>query len=896
MEEIKIYSPQKQLIVDEVGDDSFLQLAMMSDHKVTIVVETPYPINFTVGCYLDFQGIRYTIRAKSDIQKDGNRRLEYTIVFESPQADSYKRTVRNPADKKLKFPFTASPKEHLELIVWNLNQISPGWQVGEYIEAPQSLVSYNHTKCWDAIKTIADTFNTEFEFDCYHLKVHLRKVEYNKDNPLRLAYGRGNGFKPGLGRKSVDSRVPIEILAVQAGSKNIDVSKNNNHPELFLPKGQTISFDGAKFEDEEGFSVSNAKRYIVDAEGLTIQRADKELVTYEDSSTDLSNIYPMRVGTITAVEVTEKGFYNVIDSTIPQELDYSKYRIAGEEMVMIFQKAEMLSGREFKIMQDKDKLTGYKHAERKFMLVSDEQDGQTMPNNVFSPKVGDTYAVFGMMLPDEYIREDATKSGASWDMFREAVKVLYEEEQEKFSFTGELDGKWAKSDWVNIGGRLGLGYYIRFTDDQIIESEEDNVLIRITGTKTYLNNPYSPEITLANVTASTYNEDFRKIPENEVKAETDNKETIRYAKRGFRQAQETLTMLQDSLLDFSQGINPITVQTMAMLVGDDSLQFRYVDSKTDPKVIAYPITYDAATKQLHCPAGIMQHMTLGIKALSSNHKPSDYKFWDMEEYISANLADDDLKKTAFYLYAKCAKIGTTGSYLLSKEAINMDADANNYHFLVGILNTENEDDRSFVHLYGFTEITPGRILAQLITSHDGNFVIDLAQGLLEIFNQQGKSMIKLNGEDGSGHLAGENLVWDALSNLLMRGRFETNKNGAKIIIDPTTNKLSMANLLAHEIMSMSYEYQPINQSSWAELLLKNMVGSDDWGSIKITPEGITQERDGQIGFSLMPMQLILGNPYGVPLNVILKDVPISPAGLEKWQLWADGEIVKIKRT
>ena len=38
----------------------------------------------------------------------------------------------------------------------------------------------------------------EFEFN--GKTVSLRKVEYNKNNPLPLSYGRGNGFKPNVAR------------------------------------------------------------------------------------------------------------------------------------------------------------------------------------------------------------------------------------------------------------------------------------------------------------------------------------------------------------------------------------------------------------------------------------------------------------------------------------------------------------------------------------------------------------------------------------------------------------------------------------------------------------------------------------------------------------------------
>jgi len=736
---MKIYSPSGQLIIDEVGDKSYRYRTLMGQHNLTVYVSYTDALEIVPGCYLDYQGIRYTVRRKPSVKKNGNRNLEYTVIFESPQVIAEKRTIRLPADSRLKFPYTAIPKEHIKLITDNLNSIDSGWTVGECIEGVHTLISYNHTKSLDALKTIADTFKTEFEIDSANKVIHLRKTEYNKDNPIPLAYGLGGGFKVGLFRDNVDSSVPVEILAVQGGSRNIDYSKYGNS-ELLLPKNQTLGFDGVKFEDEDGFDGSQARYYKVDAEGLTIRRADKELVSYEDGSTDLSSIYPMRVGTVTGVEVTEAGNYNIIDATIPDNLDYSQYRIDGEEMTIVFQSG-MLSGKEFNLVQTDNKVTGYDHQKRRFMLVSQEYSGQTMPNDTFAPQPksedyeGDKYAVFGMMMPDEYIRDDDSRSGASWELFRQGIRVIYEEEQDKFSFTGILDGIWSKRFWHVIGGKIVIGGYARFTDYQMLDldDEGESVLIRITGIKDYVYDSYKPEITLANVTAATYASDFRKIPENEVKAEAENNNTVNYVKRGFRGARETLKMLQESLLNFTEGISPITVQTMALLVGDESLQFRFVTSKTDPQPdTGFSISFNPDDKILTATGSILQHMTLGIDSISPVHAVSDYKFWKMFEYNSPPLVETS---KAYWLYARCKTDMSDSEFYLSESAIPMgEASDEFYYFLVGILNTEVEGNRSFAPLYGFTEVLPGRITTDRIVSSDGNNFIDLLNNAMRIGN------------------------------------------------------------------------------------------------------------------------------------------------------------------
>ena len=603
-----------------------------------------------------------------------------------------------------------------------MNRRDKGWTVGECIDGVETLIAYDHDFCIDALTRMASTFKTEYEFT--GKRVSLRKIEYNKSNPLPLSYGRGNGFKPGVGRSNTGDNPPTEILFVQGGTDNIDPSKYGSS-ELLLPKNQTLAYDGEHFEDEDGFIAKNARRYVVDEAGLSIRRDDKQLSSLAEDSLDCSEIYPKRVGTVsTVVAVDEKNnFYDIVDTSIPSSLNYEECLIAGETMTVVFQTG-MLAGREFEVKYYHNAVKG--KAARRFEIVPADIDGQTMPNTTFAPKSGDKYAVFKCMLPTAYICDNATKTGASWDMFRAAVKHLFDNEDLKFTFTGELDGIWSKKDWVNIGGRIKLGGYIRFSDDQF---QKDGVLVRITGIKDYINKPHSPVIELSNTTVSgSVSSTLNDLKSEEVIVDDLHRDAIQFTKRRFRDAKETISMLEEALLDnFTNSINPIAVQTMSMLVGDESLQFRFVNSKTSPVPVTHRIVYDNETKQLTAEAGIIQHMTLGINTVSASHKVSEYKFWDMTAYTSAVL-DDGKKK--YYLYAKVSKTAQTGVFILSENAIKLEGVSGFYHLLVGVLNSEYNEERSFVTLYGFTEILPGRITTDKIVSTDGNTYFDLLKGII----------------------------------------------------------------------------------------------------------------------------------------------------------------------
>ena len=706
----------------EVDDNSYRNRAVMGDHSLTLYYSLPEHVEIPVGSYCEFQGETFTLKRPENFKMKHKRLFEYTVLFDPPEANAKVWKFRNPVDGRLKFSLTAKPHEHLQMFVDNMNRRDKGWTVGECIDGVETLIAYDHDFCIDALTRMASTFKTEYEFT--GKRVSLRKIEYNKSNPLPLSYGRGNGFKPGVGRSNTGDNPPTEILFVQGGTDNIDPSKYGSS-ELLLPKNQTLAYDGEHFEDEDGFIAKNARRYVVDEAGLSIRRDDKQLSSLAEDSLDCSEIYPKRVGTVsTVVAVDEKNnFYDIVDTSIPSSLNYEECLIAGETMTVVFQTG-MLAGREFEVKYYHNAVKG--KAARRFEIVPADIDGQTMPNTTFAPKSGDKYAVFKCMLPTAYICDNATKTGASWDMFRAAVKHLFDNEDLKFTFTGELDGIWSKKDWVNIGGRIKLGGYIRFFDDQF---QKDGVLVRITGIKDYINKPHSPVIELSNTTVSgSVSSTLNDLKSEEVIVDDLHRDAIQFTKRRFRDAKETISMLEEALLDnFTNSINPIAVQTMSMLVGDESLQFRFVNSKTSPVPVTHRIVYDNETKQLTAEAGIIQHMTLGINTVSASHKVSEYKFWDMTAYTSAVL-DDGKKK--YYLYAKVSKTAQTGVFILSENAIKLEGVSGFYHLLVGVLNSEYNEERSFVTLYGFTEILPGRITTDKIVSTDGNTYFDLLKGII----------------------------------------------------------------------------------------------------------------------------------------------------------------------
>lgn len=80
----------------------------------------------------------------------------------------------------------------------------------------------------------------------------------------------------------------------------------------------------------------------------------------------------------------------------------------------------------------------------------------------------------------------------------------------------------------------------------------------------------------------------------------------------------------------------------------------------------------------------------------------------------------------------------------------MEQQSGHYHLLVGILNSEYNGGRSFVPLYGFTEILPGRVTTDRVVSGDGNSYFDMTANAMKLgdaldFNSAGDGKLRIKG-------------------------------------------------------------------------------------------------------------------------------------------------------
>jgi hypothetical protein len=826
-ENIIIYTTDGEISI-VYDTDSYCRREVMGEHAITLTFSYPEYLVVPIGSYIEYKGVRYTLYNPSDFKKDGNRKYHYTLKLYSYQELLNDRIFINEPDGLQVFPRRGRPIEFIEAIVRNMNHFDVGdWDGSEWTFDPEKIISsnvqqeiqFNGVTCFEALRLVAEAFKTEWEVN--NKEISLRKVEYFRDAPIRLSYGKGNGFLPGLGRGNYDESRPIHKLYVKGGERNIDFNQVVNGQiygsnTLLLPKNKKIRYDGSKFEEEDGFRLELAREYQTDANGTSLTRIGVPQTSRREAFIELTEAYPKWQSRITKivwkygengterVSTTPDGsevaynqaladaqaagktgadvFCDIFDTTIPESLNFANLRIDGEQMTVIPQTGR-LSGVEFSLPQGEDDASdGYIHTERRFKLNTDSYYSGFIPDSRIA--VGDEYAVFGMKMPYEYILVGEN------DLLKEAVRYKYENEDLRFTFTGELDGIYAQDNWTNgdnIGWKVVAGGYVEFSDPAFYP---DGTLIRISAIKEFLHEPYKPKLELTNIViGGGLKSELTEIPKQEVINNEQDNARKRLEYRRWRDAEETKREIDIMFADMGEAIRASSLEAMYARFGNKMGQFRFTLSPTDNTIAknAPTIEYYPLTNQVRVSgnsAGLhsyIQHQLMDVNGNlfdidgkspigDNNTEPrpaSEYKKWTIPSY--QNPSNEPLEKNKFYwVLVRVSKSGTDGAFLVEQynkdNPREYDPGDGYYYLIVGGLNSEFDGERSFFPLFGFTEILPGQMTIGKIRSIDGktyfdlnagtiagniNFIDGLISGNIGIYNGEGQITAAINGDNSN---------------------------------------------------------------------------------------------------------------------------------------------------
>lgn len=786
-----------------VGEPQYSGSYMNVDFLEFRTISSPVPIEWQIGDYVDYQrtGLRYKLYSLPQPKKVA-RRGEYGAAFEYSNVQFFAATkeleiapFRDLVPEDNNIHFSTRPDVSTFEDVYGIarriqecmDDLYPNrWRIEVYDTDDADLLAlFGETKeysvsggsCLDALSQIYEvwknvgwihTYDSATDTDIITIgRANVRDEENTSD---AFAYGMGNGLtsikkasanegefatrlyvygserniqtryyneKDILNKDSVDIRnlmLPIEKWGKTNGlpdARKAYLQADDAIVEKYGLIPRTIYFDGG--QNEEIYpSITGITEGKVRAEMIALGNGNSPLLP-PDTNERLDKVvgcsHPYDKGNKEDME----AYPTFLLAT--RQLGFNLYeqgKLTEGGSAVISMKSGDCAGREF-VVKSFDGSFRYPNVvlERSW----DDSLGMGFPNGIYQILPDDEFVILEIPMPEFYI------SLAEERLLAAGQKMLADYTRVSAFYEPGID-----AIEIHEGAKvLRAGMYMQVYDKDIIDTESntDYVLIDSITIDEKSELP-TYRVTLREQKRAARNfsalEDMIEDAKESAKNETDR--ARQYTDRRFRSAQETLSMLEGAFKNFSEGVNPVTVRTMALLVGDESLQFKFTASAESLDDIPCPLTWDNATKQMKATEAVLIHMTLGVDEVTAKgaREAEDYKHWT----IPAQDLDviDDTK--ARYVYARVPMDGTTATdaYVLSETYIAIDEEEGFYHLLVGILNSEYNGSRDFVTLYGFTEVLPGQITTDVIRSADGSCYFDLAN------NEIGGKIKFLAGSEG----------------------------------------------------------------------------------------------------------------------------------------------------
>ena len=692
-----------------------------ADETVNITVQSPFPQQYEIGDKITVFGRDYTLNRLPQVRKTGMQEFVYTLIFEGVQYDliraQYELSVEtsgNTLQDVQGDSLTGTLHKFMEVLVANANRVFPGkWSLGTCPETDYKTLTFDGDNCLAVLQNLCSQFtegSTTVEFEIVKTNnvyvINLKKV--GSILPYTFKFGRGGGMYE-LTRQNVTSTDIVTKLYVYGSTENISLKYRADR--LCLPgKTKHQSF----IQDD----TLVAKYGII--EGRKV----------------FDKIKPHYDGEVTSV--VSGNVLQFIDTNFPFDLmatqgDETVYLIPGENAKIHFNTGN-LAGYEFEVVN-------YDHSTHKFTIKNFQDDrGDVFPNesseafqfhgrNGSVP--GDKYKILGIIYPDSITNAAESELEDESEAYYPQVsqpKVQYALNLEK-NFLKKLVGGDVSNAIVNA---FVPGDYLHIVDDDIDVDKS----VRIKGFTRDIIDEYKYTLTISDtVTTSTQTRVLQELTELEKIITINNlKDPVR-ARQNWRTSREVLDMVFDAEGDYyTDKIKPLSIDTSMLSVGAKSMQFGLVNTVIQPN-------YQGNKNVVSWKGGVLTHYTINESSA-----------------VSWVIADGSITFTdnnARYLYAKCSRTGTSGTFLWSTQQIKVEDDANYYHFLIGTLSSVDieADVRSLSLTYGFTTINGRFIKTGRIESADGETYFDLDNGEIGgriVFTRNGteKTLAEL-GEESS---------------------------------------------------------------------------------------------------------------------------------------------------
>lgn len=374
--ELKIYDKRNRLRTtlvpdgssthhEEVGGDDYLSVSLDSQECVTLELN-----DWTV-----WEGRKFWCVETYTPKQTGRRKWTYSVKLYGAASLIKQALMLNTEDSPV-FSYTATAREHVALVVKNLNRWMGGitdWKVGKVEATGNIVVDYSEGLYGnDALKKIADEAGTEWWIE--GMTVNVCRCERGDEVTL----GYGNGLLS-IERDSADNVKFFTRLFPIGSSRNIDAEKYGSN-RLLLPSRATY-----------------------------VERNTELGIVEHFEQTAFQEIYPRRTGKVSSVrKETKKGddgkpfdIYYFTDGGM--NFDPNEYEIGGLVKRVTFQTGQLAG-----LGNDEDGEhyfeVNYNSETREFELITiwPYDDDTQVPGGVLEPKAEDTYILWNVRMPDEY--------------------------------------------------------------------------------------------------------------------------------------------------------------------------------------------------------------------------------------------------------------------------------------------------------------------------------------------------------------------------------------------------------------------------------------------------------------------------------------------------------------
>lgn len=658
---------------------------LLGDDVVNITIESPYPQHYEIGDYFSVFGRTYKLNQLPRVRKGGAHKYTYELTFEGVQYDLLRafydvtiETTGNTLQDVQGDALTGNLKRFASVLISNANRVFPfKWKLGACPDtiADKTLTFGDGDNCLAVFQNLCKTFDVEASIS---ERPGLYTINFAKrvgiTHPFTFEFGKGKGLYA-LDRQNVDSSNIVTRLKVFGSDDNITNKYRANR--LCLP------------------GKSKAQSFIEQAEAVQKYGIHEARKIFED----IKPTFKGKVSSIVTGNVLQFKDSAMFDINA-KETDgkTTKYLIAGVSAKIHFNTGN-LAGYEFDIHK-------YDHATRTFTLKKLTDDrGDVFPSATsaaFQFAVGDEYKILDIALPEQYQIEAEQKlqeQGNEYYRQNSQPKVKYGLSVAK-SYLKKLFGEDAGATLFSPGD------YINIKDESIGVEKA----VRIQSLQRNLLDVYDYSLTIAdtaenNITTRVISEliDIDKI------TTTHNLKDPTRARANWRSSREVMGMVFDPDGDYyTDKIKPNSIDTLALSVGAKSMQFGLQNVVFEPN-------YQGKKNMVRVSEGTLTHYTIEENPRS----------WVVAS--STTVLQDE---GAYYIFARCAKIGTAATIIFSKEPIKVDKDASNYHFWIGVINSVDTDlqARSLALSYGFSMINGRFIKTGRIESADSSTYFDLDDG------------------------------------------------------------------------------------------------------------------------------------------------------------------------